>query len=177
VSAERELEDALAREDYAQAAVLRDRIRDLTPPPMPTSSDTMTRGLRVQIESLFDAFNSRPALSQFLFPYRVRISNESDTVYKLVSRFWIITDGRGSRHEVRGPGVIGATPILKPGEQFEYTSFCPLPTKTGQMEGSFHMVVLEEGDEGKVRVLDEFDAVIEPFALDTERSTKAQSPI
>jgi ApaG protein len=61
-------------------------------------------------------------------------------VFQLISSHWIITDGAGIVHEVKGPGVIGEQPQLKPGEKFEYSSFCPLKTPTGNMRGTFQMV-------------------------------------
>ena len=75
---------------------------------------------------------------------------------QLLSRYWRITDGEGRVEDIHGPGVIGKTPILKPEEPFEYTSFCPLPTPLGFMEGSYRML----DESGK-----EFDVPIERFQL------------
>src|SRR5258708_12457742 len=91
-------------------------------------SDTVTRGIRVEVESFYDAERSSPREGYYLFAYRVRISNlESDTV-QLVSREWIITDSNGEVQRVQGPGVVGEQPGLSRGDSFEYTSFSPLPT-------------------------------------------------
>jgi ApaG protein len=89
----------------------------------------------------------------------VRITNQGDDVVQLVSRHWIIRDAAGREQEVRGPGVVGAQPVLEPGQAFEYTSFCPLPTSSGTMHGSFQMVTAE--GEG-------FDAAVAPFVLSEE---------
>lgn len=119
-------------------------------------SDTTTRGIRVQVESFFDEERSSPQESYYFFSYQVRISNVGDETAQLVSREWIITDAHGRTERVQGPGVVGEQPVLAPGEMFEYTSFCPLPTPVGTMHGSYQMV--PKGG-------DPFDAVIAPFAL------------
>jgi ApaG protein len=75
---------------------------------------------------------------------------------QLVSRHWIITDGDGRTEEVQGPGVVGEQPVLQPGESFEYSSFCPLPTKIGSMHGTYQMVTAAGS---------RFDAEIAPFSL------------
>jgi ApaG protein len=119
-------------------------------------SDTVTRGIRVEVESFYDAERSSPREGYYLFAYRVRISNlESDTV-QLVSREWIITDSNGEVQRVQGPGVVGEQPVLSRGDSFEYTSFCPLPTAVGSMHGSYRMV-FQNGEA--------FEALIAPFSL------------
>jgi ApaG protein len=119
-------------------------------------SDTVTRGIRVQVSSFYDAERSSPQEGYYFFAYRVRITNlDSDTV-QLVSREWFITDGNGEVQRVQGPGVVGDQPVLARGERYEYTSFCPLPTAVGTMHGSYRMVY--QNGEG-------FDAVIAPFSL------------
>lgn len=119
-------------------------------------SDTMTRGIRVQVRSFYDEERSSPQESYYFFAYQVRISNESERTAQLISREWIITDGNGETQRVQGPGVVGEQPVLAPGDEFEYTSFCPLPTPVGSMHGSYRMV-LEDGES--------FDADISPFSL------------
>jgi ApaG protein len=119
-------------------------------------SDTVTRGIRVQVESFYDPEHSSPEEDYYFFAYRVRITNlDSDTV-QLVSREWFITDADGQVQQVQGPGVVGEQPVLARGESFEYTSFCPLPTAVGSMHGSYRMVY-EDGAG--------FDAAIAPFSL------------
>ena len=119
-------------------------------------SDTTTRGIRVQVTSAYLPERSSPGEGQFLFTYRVRISNTGLETAQLVSREWIITDGDGNVERVQGPGVVGEFPLLEPGHAFEYTSFCPLPTSMGTMQGSYTM---------RTRDGDRFDAAISPFTL------------
>jgi ApaG protein len=119
-------------------------------------SDTTTRGIRVQVESFYDEERSAPDESYYFFAYQVRISNVGQETARLVSREWIITDAHGHEQRVQGPGVVGEQPVLAPGETFEYTSFCPLPTTVGTMHGTYQMVT-REGER--------FDAVISPFSL------------
>jgi ApaG protein len=119
-------------------------------------SDTTTRGIRVQVQSFYDEESSSPPDSYYLFAYQVTISNGGREAAQLVSREWIITDGNGETQRVQGPGVVGEQPVLAPGEEFEYTSFCPLPTPVGSMHGSYRMV-LPDGES--------FEAEIAPFSL------------
>lgn len=120
------------------------------------SSEAVTRGIRVQVRSEYAAEKSRPAQREWFFLYTVTITNEGAEPAQLVTRHWIITDGTGHVEEVRGPGVVGKQPTLKPGESFEYTSGCPLTTPFGVMEGSYQMVAASG---------DQFDAKIAPFTL------------
>jgi ApaG protein len=120
------------------------------------SSEAVTNGIRVRVQSEYAADKSRPALREWFFLYTVRISNEGRDVVQLVTRHWIITDATGHVEEVKGPGVVGQQPILRPGESFEYTSGCPLTTPFGVMEGTYQMVP-EQGAP--------FDAKIAPFTL------------
>ena len=119
-------------------------------------SDTTTRGVRVQVKSLFVKERSSPENNYFFFAYRVRIENVGDETVQLTTRHWVITDGNEQVEHVKGPGVVGETPRLKPGQHFEYTSFCPLGTPVGTMHGSYQMET-EDGES--------FDAAIAPFLL------------
>lgn len=109
------------------------------------SSEATTRGIVVEVESSYVADRSDPMRNRWFFAYRIRISNHGDEVVQLMSRHWIITDAHGRVEEVKGPGVVGQQPVLEPGEAFEYTSFCPLATPFGTMEGSYEMVT-EDGE-------------------------------
>ena len=120
------------------------------------SSEAVTRGVRVHVESEYAANQSRPSQNQWFFLYTVTISNEGAEPVQLLTRHWIITDGTGHVEEVRGPGVVGKQPTLQPGQSFEYTSGCPLTTPFGVMEGSYQMLA-ESGER--------FDAKIAPFTL------------
>jgi len=124
-------------------------------------SDTITRGVRITVRPRFVPEQSDPASGQWLFAYHVTIRNQGTQAVQLLSRHWIITNGEGHVEEVRGAGVVGYQPLLQPGEEFEYTSGCPLTTPVGTMHGEFNMVVPESGEK--------FDAKIEPFRLAVPR--------
>src|SRR6266850_7290440 len=109
-------------------------------PPGPSISDTLTHGVRVHVTPFFIPHESDPAHNKFVFGYRITIRNEGDSTVQLLSRHWHIIDADGEPHEVRGEGVIGHTPVLEPGQEFEYTSFCPLETEWGTMEGEYQMM-------------------------------------
>lgn len=119
-------------------------------------SEATTRGIRVTVRSSYLPERSSPARKEYVFAYTVRIVNEGATPAQLISRHWVITDGDGAVQEVKGEGVVGAQPFLRPGQQFEYTSGCSLRTPRGTMEGTYQMVT-ESGDR--------FDARVAPFAL------------
>ena len=120
------------------------------------TSGTTTSGIRVQVQSTYVPEQSSPREGQFLFSYTIRISNVGDETAQLLSRHWIITDAEGEVHEVRGDGVVGRQPVLEPGMTYEYTSYCPLKTNVGTMEGSYTMV-RSDGQR--------FEARIAPFTL------------
>ncbi len=100
----------------------------------------ITRGIRVDVIPSFVPEQSKPELSFYLFAYTIKITNLSDVSVQLVSRHWIVTDGNGKVHQVKGTGVIGKQPKLILGQSFEYSSFCPLPTPTGSMRGAYQMI-------------------------------------
>ncbi len=120
------------------------------------TSDVCTRGVRVKVNSRYVPERSNPEHDAWFFAYTVTITNEGETTVKLLTRHWIITNADGDVEEVKGPGVVGAQPVLGPGESFEYTSACPLPTAFGTMHGTYQMVT-KDGDH--------FDAEIAPFSL------------
>jgi ApaG protein len=100
----------------------------------------VTNDIRVEVEPNYVPDQSKPKSHFFFFSYRVKITNLGIKTTQLVSRHWIVTDGNGVVHEVRGSGVVGYEPILAPGDTFEYSSYCPLPTPTGNMRGTFQMI-------------------------------------
>ena len=104
---------------------------------------------------------SNTEAGQYAFAYTVTIRNTGERTAKLVSRHWIITDGHNQVEEVRGEGVVGEQPVLKPGESFEYTSGCPLPTPVGSMKGSYQCIA----DDGTA-----FDVPIPEFVLSIPRA-------
>jgi ApaG protein len=115
------------------------------------NSEAVTEGIRVEVYPEFIPEQSVPAENKYVFAYKVVITNESRRKAKLVSRRWVIINADGDREDVEGPGVVGYTPELEPGESFEYTSFCPLNTSWGTMEGSFSMID-ESGEEFDVQI-------------------------
>lgn len=121
-----------------------------------STSEAVTSNVRVEVQSQYAPERSQPFQNQWFFYYTIRITNEGDETVRLLSRHWIITDATDHTEEVKGPGVVGEQPVLSPGESFQYTSGCPLPTSTGVMRGTYQMVS-EHGDQ--------FDVEIAPFAL------------
>jgi ApaG protein len=119
--------------------------------PQSHSSDVTTEGIRVQAAAQYLANDSRPEQRQFVYGYRIVISNQGERRAKLKSRHWVILDADNNRQEVRGPGVVGKFPDLAPGESFEYCSGCPLATKWGTMEGSY-VFQREDGSEFEVSI-------------------------
>lgn len=119
-------------------------------------SEAVTNGIRVEVMSQYSAEHSRPQEGEWVFQYTVRITNQSLESVQLVSRHWIITDALEHVEEVIGPGVIGKQPVLAPGESFQYSSWCPLKTPTGQMHGTYQMV---HGNG------EQFDIQVAPFGL------------
>jgi ApaG protein len=120
------------------------------------TSEAVTREVRVSVAAEFSPERSKPTDNQWFFVYTITIANEGRETVQLVTRHWIITDGTGDVEEVRGPGVVGETPTLAPGETFTYTSGCPLTTPFGLMQGTYQMVTKD----GEV-----FDATVAPFTL------------
>ena len=100
----------------------------------------ITQGIQIEVTPEYIAEQSTPEASQYVFAYHITITNVGETEVQLISRHWVITDGAGVVHEVKGPGVVGEQPKLKPGEKHAYSSFCPLTTATGNMRGSFQMI-------------------------------------
>jgi ApaG protein len=121
-----------------------------------STSEAVTRDIRVSVQARYDPDRSNPQQSQWFFLYTVNIRNEGRNSVQLISRHWIITDAMGKVVEVKGPGVVGNQPKLAPGESFEYTSGCPLTTPFGSMHGTYQMV--DQGGE-------QFDIQVAPFTL------------
>jgi ApaG protein len=101
--------------------------------------ERVTRNIRVAVEPSFLDDQSEPTESRYLWAYRITIENTGGETVQLLSRHWRITDSRGRVREVRGAGVVGEQPILKPGGAFEYTSGAPLETPSGFMTGTYQM--------------------------------------
>ena len=125
----------------------------------------MAQGKRYEItvvpKATLLADQSDPGKSQFVFSYTITITNTGDIAAQLVSRHWIITDAEHKVQEVKGLGVVGQQPLLKPGESFEYTSGVSIATAVGTMRGSYQM----RAEDGQT-----FDAQIPPFTLSVPRT-------
>jgi ApaG protein len=119
-------------------------------------STAITNGIRVSVQAVYVPEQSAPMAKRYVFAYTVKIANEGNASAQLRSRHWMITDAGGKLEEVRGPGVVGQQPLLRPGEEFEYTSGCVLQTPRGEMKGTYQM----QRPDGS-----SFDATIAPFSL------------
>jgi ApaG protein len=113
---------------------------DVPQPLIPSTSEAITNGVRVQVSAEYSEAHSTPAQGHWFFLYTIRISNEGDEEVQLMRRHWYITHGTGKLEEVEGEGVVGEQPTLTPGQSFEYTSGCPLESPFGSMYGQYHMV-------------------------------------
>ncbi len=117
----------------------------------------VTHMIAVTVEPQYQPDRSEPAKRQYFWSYTVEITNHSPKAVQLKRRHWIITDGFGKKHEVRGAGVVGEEPIIGPGESYRYTSGCPLETPDGFMVGQYTMI----GEDGDTFLVD-----IPAFSLD-----------
>ena len=124
--------------------------------PFASVSTATTEGIKITVSTQYVPAQSVPQAKRYVFAYTIRIDNEGDLTAQLKSRHWVITDGNGKVEEVRGPGVVGQQPVLRPGEHFEYTSGCVLETPRGSMRGTYQM----RCPDGRA-----FDATIAPFDL------------
>ncbi len=116
--------------------------------------------IKVDVETRYIEDQSNPEQNYYVFAYTITIQNEGQQSAQLLTRHWVITDSNQKVQEVRGDGVVGEQPLLKPGEQFVYTSGTMLETSIGTMKGSYQMVA----DDGS-----HFDAPIDEFVLSTPR--------
>lgn len=118
----------------------------------------ITRDIQVTALPDFLPDQSDPERGRFVWSYTIEIANLGAARVQLLSRHWIIIDAYGQREEVRGPGVVGETPVLEPGETYRYASGCPLSAPSGLMQGSYCMLT----DAGET-----FDVEIPAFSLDS----------
>ncbi len=115
-----------------------------------------TDGIMVRVSVSFLPERSEPERGRWFWAYHIRIENRNDMAVQLLTRHWIVTDGRGARHSVEGEGVVGEQPLIAPDGSFDYVSGCHLSTPTGSMQGSYRMLA----EDGK-----QFDVEIPRFAL------------
>jgi len=116
----------------------------------------VTDGVTVRVSVSYLPEQSEPRRGRWFWAYHIRLENDGPRAVQLLTRRWIITDGRGARHSVEGEGVVGEQPLILPGASYDYVSGCPLATPTGSMRGSYRMM----GAGGE-----EFDVEIPKFAL------------
>jgi len=119
-------------------------------------NDEVNYDIRVTVSTQYIEAESNAEASRFVFAYTILIENKGDIPAKLLSRHWIITDANNRTQEVKGKGVIGEQPYLKPGQSFQYTSGTMLETPVGSMQGTYQMIADDDHH---------FDAIIEPFSL------------
>jgi ApaG protein len=124
---------------------------------------SVTRDIEVTVTPQYLPERSAPDRGEYFWAYTIEIINRGPITVQLKTRHWRITDAHGRRQEVRGAGVVGKQPVLKPGDSFEYTSGVPLPTPSGFMAGSYGMV----SDKGEP-----FDIAIPAFSLDSPNSRR-----
>jgi ApaG protein len=118
----------------------------------------VTEHIHITVKPEFLDSQSQPENSKFIWAYTIIVENRSPETVTLLTRHWVITDGHGRTQNVRGDGVVGEQPTLRPGQRFEYTSGCPLSTPSGMMVGSYGMVT----SSGRP-----FDVTIPAFSLDS----------
>jgi ApaG protein len=123
-----------------------------------------TRGIKVTVRPQFLEGQSQPDDNKFVWAYTISIENHGAETVMLSTRHWVISDANGLKHEVRGDGVVGEKPTLRPGDSFQYTSGCPLNTASGIMVGSYNMI----SDTG-----DSFDVGIPAFSLDSPHDKRS----
>jgi ApaG protein len=123
-------------------------------------TDSNLNNIQVNVQTRYIEDQSNPEKNYYIFAYTITIVNQGQQPAQLLTRHWVITDSNHKVQEVRGDGVIGEQPVLKPGEQFVYTSGTMLETSVGTMKGSYQM----EADDGF-----QFDATVEEFVLSTPR--------
>ena len=123
-------------------------------------SEAKKYNIKVTAQSFFLPDQSDEENDQYVFAYTIRIENVGQVSAQVISRYWLITDADNQVQEVRGMGVVGEQPVLKPGEHFEYTSGSSINTIVGTMRGNYQMLA-EDGTK--------FDAVIPEFTLSVPR--------
>lgn len=125
--------------------------------------NTITEGVKVSIETLYQQEYSNPANEHFMFAYKVNIENMTDHTVQLMRRRWDIFDSNGTHRQVEGEGVVGLQPVIEPGNQHEYVSGCNLKTEIGSMKGEYQMVRLMDGHYFDVKIPEFY--LIAPYKL------------
>lgn len=117
-----------------------------------TMGTAVTHGILVSVKANYEPALSDPRAAQYLFSYRVTIENTGRDTVKLLRRHWTIADSLAPQREVEGPGVVGETPVLAPGERFTYSSACDLRSGLGQMHGNYLMERIGDGQRFRVAI-------------------------
>jgi ApaG protein len=112
----------------------------------------VTHDIKVTARVSYEAAHSDPRAQRFLFSYRITIANLGKETVQLLRRHWLITDSLAPAREVEGPGVVGETPVLAPGESYTYTSACDLRSGLGRMEGEYLMAATSDGRQFSVTI-------------------------
>ena len=120
--------------------------------------EQITNHIRVIVEPQFLENQSKPDEAKYVWSYTITVENNGAATVKLLTRHWIITDGIGRTQDVKGDGVVGELPVLRPGDRFQYTSGCPLSTPSGMMQGTYGMMTSQGA---------KFDIAIPAFSLDS----------
>jgi len=126
--------------------------------------EAVTKGIRVRVTPQYLEEESSPDDGRYVWAYTIDIVNEGNETVQLKTRHWLITDASGRTEEVRGPGVVGETPVLQPGASFRYTSGCPLTTPSGIMVGTYQMTTAAGG---------RIEVAIPAFSLDSPHTTRS----
>ena len=115
-------------------------------------NNLVTSGIKVTVESFYQAGQSHPKNAHYFFAYRITIKNTGESTVQLKRRHWYIYDSSGVKSEVEGEGVIGEQPVLAPGEEFQYVSGCNLTTDMGRMFGAYQMLRVSDGSNFFVKI-------------------------
>jgi ApaG protein len=126
--------------------------------------EAVSHGIRVRVTPEYLEHESAPDERRYVWSYTIDIVNEGSETVQLRTRHWRITDATGHTEDVRGPGVIGQTPVLKPGASFRYTSGCPLGTPSGIMVGTYQMTTEAGGH---------IDVAVPAFSLDSPHTRRS----
>jgi len=111
-----------------------------------------TEGVKISVETVYQADYSNPSNEHFMFAYKIQIHNLGDQTVQLLNRHWIIFDSNGTHREVEGQGIVGQQPILESGQMHEYVSGCNLKTEMGTMSGTYEMKRLSDNSTFLVKI-------------------------
>ena len=125
--------------------------------------NTITEGVKVSVETVYQPEYSNPANDHFMFAYKINIENVGNNTVQLLRRHWTIFDSNGTKRVVEGEGVVGQQPVIEPGRSHEYVSGCNLKTDTGSMNGEYQMLRLVDNSVFNVKIPEFY--LIAPYKL------------